>query len=104
VFRQREEKTGGLTGQYVPIDFTSIAKGYGAEVYKVDNLEDLRKAIEQSKKAEVSTLIEIRVLPETMTDGYESFWRVGTAQVAEDPRVTEAAKSMNDHVSKAKPY
>jgi 3D-(3,5/4)-trihydroxycyclohexane-1,2-dione acylhydrolase (decyclizing) len=104
VFRQREEKTGGLTGQYVPIDFTSIAKGYGAEVYKVDNLEDLRKAIEQSKKAEVSTLIEIRVLPETMTNGYESFWRVGTAQVAEDPRVTEAAKSMNDHVSKAKPY
>lgn len=104
VFRQREEKTGGLTGQYVPIDFTSIAKGYGAEVFKVDNLEDLKKAIEQSKKAKVSTLIEIRVLPETMTNGYESFWRVGTAQIAEDPRVTEAAKSMNDHVRKAKPY
>lgn len=104
VFRQRESKSGELTGQYVPIDFTSIAKGYGAKVYKVDTLDDLKTAIEQAKTDEVSTLIEIRVLPGTMTDGYESFWRVGTAQIAEDPRVTEAAKSMNEHVSKAKPY
>lgn len=104
VFREREAETGGLTGQYVPIDFACIAKGYGAKVYKVENLEDLKKAIEQSKEDTVSTLIDIRVLPETMTDGYESFWRVGTAQVAKNPRVTKAAKSMNDVVNKAKPY
>ena len=104
VFRHREAKTGGLTGQYVPIDFACIAKGYGAKVYKVDKLEDLKKAIEQSKKDEVSTLIDIKVLPGTMTDGYESFWRVGTAQVANDPRVTKAAKSMNDSVNEAKQF
>lgn len=104
VFRHREDETGGLTGQYVPVDFSSIAKGYGAKVYKVENLEDLKMAIEQSKKDEVSTLIEIKVLPGTMTDGYESFWRVGTAQVAEDPRVVKAAQSMKDSVNQAKPY
>ena len=104
VFRHREAKTGGLTGQYVPIDFACIAQGYGAKVYKVEKLEDLKKAIEQSKKDEVSTLIDIKVLPGTMTDGYESFWRVGTAQVAKDPRVTKAAKSMNDSVNEAKQF
>lgn len=104
VFRHREVKTRGLTGQYVPIDFACIAKGYGAKVYKVEKLEDLKKAIKQSKQDEVSTLIEIIVLPESMTDGYESFWRVGTAQVAKDPRVTKAAKSMNDSVNEAIPY
>jgi len=104
VFRQREAKTGGLTGQYVPVDFTSIAKGYGAKVYKVETVEELKAAITQSKKDEVSTLIDIKVLPGTMTDGYESFWRVGTAQVAKDPRVEKAAKSMNESVSEAKPY
>jgi len=88
----------------VPIDYTSIAKGYGAKVYKVRNLEDLKNAIEQSKNDQVSTLIEIKVLPGTMTEGYESFWRVGTAQVAEDPNVVKAAKSMRDSVKKAKPY
>ena len=104
VFRHREDNTGELTGQYVPIDYTSIAKGYGAKVYKVRNLEDLKNAIEQSKNDQVSTLIEIKVLPGTMTEGYESFWRVGTAQVAEDPNVVKAAKSMRDSVKKAKPY
>ena len=104
VFRHREAETGGLTGQYAPIDFSSIAKGYGAKVYKVENLADLKIAIDQSKKDEVSTLIEIKVLPGTMTDGYESFWRVGTAQVAKDERVSNAAKSMNEVVSQAKPY
>ena len=104
VFRHREDNTGELTGQYVPIDYTSIAKGYGAKVYKVRNLEDLKKAIEQSKNDQVSTLIEIKVLPGTMTEGYESFWRVGTAQVAEDPNVVKAAKLMSDSVKKAKPY
>ena len=92
VFRHRNAKTDGLTGQYVPIDFASIAKGYGAKVYKVDSLDDLKIAIEQSKKDEISTLIEIKVLPETMTEGYESFWRVGTAQVAKDPRVRKGSK------------
>lgn len=104
VFRQRNSQTGGLTGNYVPIDFASIAKGYGAKVYKVEKLEDLKVAIEQSRKDEVSTLIEIKVLPETMTEGYESFWRVGTAQVAKDQRVVNAAKQMNDSVKEAKPY
>jgi 3D-(3,5/4)-trihydroxycyclohexane-1,2-dione acylhydrolase (decyclizing) len=104
VFRHRETKTGGLTGQYAPIDFTSIAKGYGAKVYKVEKLEDLKIAIEQSRKDNVSTLIDIKVLPETMTDGYESFWRVGTAQVAEDERVANAAKLLNEVVSEAKQY
>jgi len=104
VFRHREDNTGELTGQYVPIDYTSIAKGYGAKVYKVRNLEDLKNAIEQSKNDQVSTLIEIKVLPGTMTEGYESFWRVGTAQVAEDPNVVKAAESMRDSVKKAKPY
>ena len=104
VFRHREAESGGLTGQYVPIDFAWIAKGYGAKVYKVEKLEDLKIAIDQSKKDEVSTLIDIKVLPGTMTDGYESFWRVGTAQVAKDPRVTKAAKSMNDSVNEAKQF
>jgi 3D-(3,5/4)-trihydroxycyclohexane-1,2-dione acylhydrolase (decyclizing) len=103
-FRQREAATGRLTGQYVPINFALIAQGYGAKVYKVDTLNDLKIAIEESKKDEVSTFIEINVLPGTMTDGYENFWRVGTAQVAKDQRVIKAAELMNDIVREAKPF
>jgi 3D-(3,5/4)-trihydroxycyclohexane-1,2-dione acylhydrolase (decyclizing) len=104
VFRHREAKTGGLTGQYAPVDFAGLAKSYGAKVYKVETLEELKEAIEKSKLDQVSTLIDIKVLPGTMTDGYESFWRVGTAQVAKDPRVSHAAESMRESVKKAKPF
>ncbi len=104
VFREREEATGGLTGQYVPIDFQSIAKGYGVKAYIVNTLEELKSAIELSKKDKVSTLIEIKVLPGTMTEGYESFWRVGTAQVSKDARVSKAFESMYEKVIDAKPY
>lgn len=103
-FRYREDKTGELTGQYAAIDFACIAKGYSAEVFKVETLDELKNAIEQSRKSKVSTLIDIKVLPGTMTQGYESFWRVGTAQVATDPRVMKAAKLMNDEVKEAKPF
>jgi 3D-(3,5/4)-trihydroxycyclohexane-1,2-dione acylhydrolase (decyclizing) len=104
VFRHREAKTGGLTGEYAPVDFAGLAKSYGAKVYTVETLAELKAAVARSKKDEVSTLIDIKVLPGTMTDGYESFWRVGTAQVAEDPRVLQAAKEMHESVKKAKPY
>ncbi|QZY55629.1 3D-(3,5/4)-trihydroxycyclohexane-1,2-dione acylhydrolase (decyclizing) [Crassaminicella profunda] len=104
VFKYREEKTNGLTGADVPVSFATIARGYGAKAYTVTTLEELKEAIEASKKDTVSTLIEIKVLPGTMTGGYESFWRVGTAQVAENKKVEEAAQNMKEMVAQCKPY
>lgn len=42
-------------------------------------MEELEYAIEDSKKQSVSTLIDIKVLPKTMTDGYDSWWHVGVS-------------------------
>lgn len=103
-FRCREEGTNRLTGEYAPIDFAANARSYGAKGYTVTNLEELKQAIEQSKKDTVSTLIEIKVKPETMTDGYEAFWRVGTPAVSKKKEVNEAYETMKDMVSKCKLY
>lgn len=35
-------------------------------------------------------------MPKTMTDGYESFWRVGVAQASDKESVLKAAKNQND--------
>ena len=32
----------------------------------------------------MSTLIDIKILPATQSDGYESWWRVGVAEVSEN--------------------
>ncbi len=103
-FRYREEDTGGLTGAYVPIDFAKIAEGYGVKAFKVQTLDELKAALEQSRAEKQSTLIEIRVLPGTMTEGYVNFWRVGTASVSESPKVQESYERLNAVVKTLRKY
>src|SRR5690606_30207689 len=78
-FRYRNEETNKLDGKLMKIDYAKIAEGYGAKAYRVTTVDELREAIEDAKKQDVTTLIDIKVLPKTMTDGYESWWRVGVA-------------------------
>lgn len=98
-FRYRNKSGTALLGDYTTIDFAKIAEGYGAVSYKVANREELIEALNDAKKQTKSTLIDIKVLPGTMTGGYEHFWRVGTAQVADDPKVEQAAIEMNKIVN-----
>ena len=103
-FRYRQDETKGLTGNYLDVDFAAIAKGYGAVSYKVTTIEELKAAIEDSKKQTRSTLIEIKVLPGTMTGGYENFWRVGTASVSESEKVQKAYEVMKNKVDTLRKY
>lgn len=103
-FRFREKSTGGLTGGYVPVNYSLLASAYGARTFRVSTVEELRAAVAESKKSDVSTLIEIMVLPGTMTGGYESFWRVGTASVAEKESVREAYEKLHDVVKTLRKY
>lgn len=103
-FRYRDEETRRLAGNYAPIDFAANARSYGAKAYTVRTIEELKAAIEQSKKETVSTLIEIKVEPGTMTEGYEAFWRVGTPAVSNKKEVNEAYNDMQEMITKCKPY
>jgi len=103
-FRYREDATGDLTGSYLPIDFTKVAEGYGAKTYRVRTVEELKQAIAWSRQEKQSTLIEISVLPGTMTEGYANFWRVGTASVAESEAVREAAQRLETVVKTIRKY
>ena len=83
-------------GNFQIIDFEKIAEGYGMVSYKVKTLEELKEALEKSKKEKNSVLIDIKIMPKTMTNGYESFWRVGVAQNSNKESVLKAAKEQND--------
>ncbi|MGM0940258.1 MAG: 3D-(3,5/4)-trihydroxycyclohexane-1,2-dione acylhydrolase (decyclizing) [Bacillota bacterium] len=80
-----------LHNEIMNIDYSKIGEGYGLKTYSVNNLEDLTTAMEDAKRQSVSTLIEIKVLPKTMTDGYDgSWWNVGVAEVSERESVQRA--------------
>ncbi|MGB5446270.1 MAG: 3D-(3,5/4)-trihydroxycyclohexane-1,2-dione acylhydrolase (decyclizing) [Psychromonas sp.] len=102
--RFRDKKTGQMTGPLVPVDFAKNAESYGCKAYRVHTEEELIAAIADAKKQTVSTLIDIKVLPKTMTHGYEAWWRCGTAQVAKKPEIMEAADDIKRHLKKARQY
>ena len=52
----------------------------------------------------VSTVIDVKVTQKSMTHDYESWWRVGTAQVSENPKVVEAAKKIGREVESARKF
>ena len=79
-FRYRDGK-GKLLGDMMAIDYAKVAEGYGCKTYTVRTLDELKKALADAKKQKVSTLIDIKALPKTMTDGYRSWWNVGLAEV-----------------------
>ncbi|MCY8278792.1 3D-(3,5/4)-trihydroxycyclohexane-1,2-dione acylhydrolase (decyclizing), partial [Bacillus inaquosorum] len=68
--------------QILNVDYAKVAEGYGAKTYRANTVEELKAALEDAKKQDVSTLIEMKVLPKTMTDGYDSWWHVGVAEVS----------------------
>lgn len=103
-FRYRDNNTGKLDGRLLKIDFAKSAEGYGIKSYTVKTIEDLRNAIEDSKKQKVSTLIDIKVLPKTMTDGYESWWHVGVAEVSKSSEIKDAYKDRLEYLRKARKY
>lgn len=103
-FRFRNPATGKLDGGFVPVDFAMNAASYGCKTYRVTNEEELRFALEDSKKQTVSTLIDIKVLPKTMVHGYGSWWRVGLSEVSTNPRVQEARKILDENIAKARQY
>ncbi|WP_163537506.1 3D-(3,5/4)-trihydroxycyclohexane-1,2-dione acylhydrolase (decyclizing) [Gracilibacillus sp. YIM 98692] len=90
--------------QVLNIDYAKVAEAYGAKVYRANTVEELKAAVEDAKKQEVSTLIEMKVLPKTMSDGYESWWHVGVSEVSENKKVQEAYEQKQSVLQKAKQY
>jgi len=102
-FRYRDEN-GGLNGAMMPIDYAMVAAGYGAKTYTVKTLAELKEALLDAKKQTVSTLIDIKVLPKTMTDGYHSWWNVGLASTTSVKAQQDAYDKLVENRKNARQY
>ena len=103
-FRFRNPQTNKLDGGFVPVDFAMNAASYGCKTYKVTTEEELYEALADAKKQNVSTLIDIKVLPKTMIHGYGSWWHVGVAEVSEKETIRKAHENSVKHINEARRY
>ena len=103
-FRHREESTGRLTGEITPVDFKKYAEALGVKAFHAENVDEFREALQAAKQEKISTLIEVKVLPGTMTDGYHSWWRVGVPEVSNSKITTDSHQKMTEEIRKARAY
>ncbi|WP_273803959.1 3D-(3,5/4)-trihydroxycyclohexane-1,2-dione acylhydrolase (decyclizing) [Providencia rettgeri] len=96
--RHRNPQTGLMDGPLVKVDFAKNAESYGCKSYRVHDESQLLEALESAKGHSGCVLIDIKVLPKTMTNGYEAWWRTGTAQVSKKSEIVAAAESIKQMV------
>ena len=102
--RRRDPATGRLTGSLINVDFAKNGESYGASGYSVATMDQFCAAVKSALAGNVSTVIDAKVTPKSMTHDYESWWRVGTAQVSENPKVEEAARKISKEVETARKF
>ncbi|GLB32792.1 3D-(3,5/4)-trihydroxycyclohexane-1,2-dione hydrolase [Lacrimispora amygdalina] len=78
------------TGDLIPVDYAKIGEGYGLKTYTCRTIAELEDALKDAKSQEIACLFDLKVIPKTMSDGYESWWNVGLADTSEKASVKEA--------------
>ena len=92
------------TGDLIPVDYAKIGEGYGLKTYTCKTIAELVDALEDAKKQEIACLFDLKVIPKTMTDGYESWWNVGIATTSEKESVREACEDVMKGRSESREY
>ena len=100
----RRTESGFLDGEVIMTDYAKIAEGYGCKSYRVTNEEELKAALEDSKNYDIPVLFDIKVAHKSMSDGYDSWWRVGVAEVSTSETVQKAYEEMSAEIKKARQY
>jgi 3D-(3,5/4)-trihydroxycyclohexane-1,2-dione acylhydrolase (decyclizing) len=89
-FRYRQKGTTDWEDTFMRVDYAMIARGYGAKGYTATTLNEVREAVLKAQKEEITTLIDIKVLPDTWVPHYNSWWRTGVPEISEISRVRKA--------------
>ena len=91
-------------GEFMNIDYAACAKGYGYVTYTAKTMNELEAALLDSMKQIKPTLIDIKVLPKSMTDGYGGWWNVGCSDIPRTEKGKEALKEKTEHLLEARKY
>ncbi len=102
--RHRNAETGKLDGDYCYNDFAKVGEGYGLKTFTAKTPEEFVEAVRAAKKETGSVLIDAKVMPKTMAEGYESWWHLGLATTSKSEKVQEARKAMDEHLDEARLY
>ncbi len=103
-YRYRNEATGLLDGGILPIDLAANAESLGADVIRVDNIGDFRKALDQARAATRTTVVHIETDPLAPVPSSESWWDVPVSDVSRLDSTQQAYEVYQRHKATQRAY
>jgi len=100
----RYRNATGLNGAFLKIDYAAMGEAMGAVGYRVKTKAELVAALEDAKSQSRCTVIDMKVLPKTMTDGYGGWWHCGLAAVNTSDKGAAAYADKEENLKKARQY
>jgi 3D-(3,5/4)-trihydroxycyclohexane-1,2-dione acylhydrolase (decyclizing) len=98
-YRYRDQKSGQLTGNLLPVNFAQNAQSLGAKVIEASDINSLKTALEEAKKQTVTTVITIETDLYKGIPGY-AWWEVAVAEVSSAETVRKAYKDYVENKKK----
>jgi 3D-(3,5/4)-trihydroxycyclohexane-1,2-dione acylhydrolase (decyclizing) len=98
-YRYRDEETGLLTGDILPVDFAQNARSLGAHVIVAQDITSLKAALTEAKSQTETTVIYIETSLTKGVPGY-AWWEVAIAEVSEIDTVQKARAEYEEHKKK----
>ena len=102
-YRYRDEETGLLTGDILPVDFAQNARSLGAHVIEAHDIDSLKSALVEAKSQSRTTVITIETSLTKGTPGY-AWWEVAIAEVSEIDSVKKARAEYVEYKKKQRYY
>jgi 3D-(3,5/4)-trihydroxycyclohexane-1,2-dione acylhydrolase (decyclizing) len=99
-YRFRNTASNQLDGERIPVDFAANAASLGAHAIRANTCEDLKRALEEARRQDRTTVVAVEVDKEQRVPGYESWWDVPVAQVSQMETVQQARAMYEKNLKK----
>jgi 3D-(3,5/4)-trihydroxycyclohexane-1,2-dione acylhydrolase (decyclizing) len=96
-YRYRDDKSGLLDGDVLPVDLAANAASFGAEVIKADTVASFREAIAKAKSNDRTTVVHVETDPTGPNPPGSAWWEVPVSEVSELDSTRAARATYADH-------
>ena len=102
-YRYRDEETGLMSGEILPVNFAQNARSLGAHVIEANDIASLKNALSEAKAQTVTTVITIETSLSKGVPGY-AWWEVAIAEVSGVETVQKARADYEEKKKKQRHY
>lgn len=103
-YKFRNQDSGFLDGEYLPLDFVKNAESYGVEVISPKSYKDIEQAMNTSRNSAKTHVIVIDVDKTQRVPSYHSWWDVPVAETSTMKEVKQSRKDYEELSKKQKNY